>query len=69
MSGQDSFRRFAQQIQRGAGKGGLPGGKGALTGGGLLIALVGGAVLLNASLFNGVLLLFPSGHAASVIAK
>lgn len=54
MNSQESFRRIAEQIQRSAGKGGMPGGRGALTGGGLLVALVGGGLLLNASLFNGV---------------
>lgn len=54
MSGQDAFRKFAQQIQRAGGSGGrIPGGKGAFAGGGLILALIGGGVLLNASLFNG----------------
>lgn len=54
MSGQDAFRKFTQQLQRAGGSGGrIPGGKGAFAGGGLLIALVGGGFLLNASLFNG----------------
>lgn len=56
MSGQEAFRRFAQQLQRasGPGGGGLPGGSGRFfAGSGLLLALVGGGVLLNASLFNG----------------
>ncbi|KDQ62297.1 hypothetical protein JAAARDRAFT_121257 [Jaapia argillacea MUCL 33604] len=53
MSGQDTFRRLAQQLQRGAGGGGgMPGGKGLFAGGGLIIALVAGGVALNASLFN-----------------
>ncbi|KAI0697887.1 band 7 family-domain-containing protein [Cytidiella melzeri] len=52
MSGQDAFRRFAQQVQRAGGSGGrLPSG-GAFAGGGLILALIGGGVLLNASLFN-----------------
>ena len=54
MSGQDAFRRFAQQIQRAGGSGGrMPGGRGAFAGGGLLVALIGGGFFLNASLFNG----------------
>jgi hypothetical protein len=55
MSGpSDPFKRFAQQIQRTTAGGGSPGGRGALAGGGLLIALALGGVALNASLFNGV---------------
>lgn len=57
MNGQEAFRRFTQQLQkagRGAGGGGkLPGGKGFFAGSGLLVALVGGGLALNASLFNG----------------
>lgn len=57
MNGQDAFRRFAQQIQkasRNAGGGGnMPGGKGLFAGGGLVVALIGGGLALNASLFNG----------------
>jgi prohibitin 2 len=49
----DQFRRFAQQIQRRATSGGMPGGRGALAGGGALFALVGGGILLSTSLFNG----------------
>jgi len=55
MSGQDAFRRLAQQLQRAAQQGGgpkIPGGKGFFAGTGLLIALAGGGILLNASLFN-----------------
>jgi prohibitin 2 len=51
--GGDSFRRFAQQVQRTASSGGGGGGRGALAGGGLLIALAVGGVAINASLFNG----------------
>ena len=53
MSGQDAFRRFAQQVQRAGGSGGRMPTGGMFAGGGLLIALVGGGILLNASLFNG----------------
>jgi prohibitin 2 len=53
MSGQDAFRKFAQQLQRAGGSGGRMPSGGAFAGGGLLLALVGGGVLLNASLFNG----------------
>lgn len=55
MNGQEAFRRLAQQIQRassGGGGGGFPSGKGFTAGGGLLLALIGGGVALNASLFN-----------------
>ena len=54
MNGQDAFRRLAQQLQRArqtGGGGGPP--KGVFAGTGLLVALVAGGVLLNASLFNG----------------
>jgi hypothetical protein len=63
MSGQPNWQRLAQQIQRGS-SGGIPGGRGALTGGGLLIALIGGAVALNASLFNGA---YPCGSSDFVV--
>ncbi len=56
MNGQEAFRRLAQQLQR-ANSGGGPripgGGKGLFAGGGLIVTLVGGGLLLNASLFNG----------------
>lgn len=56
MSSQEAFRRFAQQLQRAGGTGGgsgLPGGPGRFfAGSGLLLALFGGGILLNASLFN-----------------
>ncbi|KAI6114299.1 band 7 family-domain-containing protein [Pisolithus sp. B1] len=56
MSSQEAFRRFAQQLQRAGGAGGgsgLPGGPGRFfAGSGLLLALIGGGILLNASLFN-----------------
>ena len=61
MSGQDIFRRFAQQLQAatlrgGPGSrpgGGLPGGNNLFAGTGLLLFLVGGGFALNASLFTG----------------
>jgi hypothetical protein len=56
MNSQEAFRRFAQQVQRagGQGGGGFSGGPGKfLAGGGLLATLIGGGLLLNASLFNG----------------
>ena len=60
MSGQDAFRRFALQLQavsRQGGGGGRGGGAGkAFAGTGLLVALIGGGVVLNASLFNGELI-------------
>lgn len=57
MNGQEAFRRLSQQLQkagRGAGGSGprMP-GKGFFAGSGLLVALVGGGLALNASLFNG----------------
>lgn len=59
MNGQEALRRLAQQLQR-ANSGGGPripgGGKGLFAGGGLVVALVGGGLLLNASLFNGMYL-------------
>lgn len=53
MDGQEAFRRFTNQLRRtsGAGGGGAP--KGFIAGGGLLVSLVAGGFLLNASLFNG----------------
>jgi prohibitin 2 len=57
MSGQDAFKRFVQQLQQ-SGKDGRgfsaprpP--KGSLGATGALLFLVGGGLLLNASLFNG----------------
>ncbi len=53
MDGQEAFRRLARQL-RSAGGGGPGGpGKGVFAGSGLLIALVAGGFVLNASLFNG----------------
>jgi hypothetical protein len=49
---QQTFRRLAQQLQRSGGGGGRP-PPGLIGGTGLLVALVGGGLLLNASLFNG----------------
>lgn len=46
----ESFRKFATQV-RSVGNGGPT--KGFITGSGLLIALVAGGFVLNASLFNG----------------
>lgn len=55
MNSQDAFRRLAQQIQRASGGGGGPRmpSKGFFTGSGLLLALMGGGIALNASMFNG----------------
>ena len=56
MNSQEAWKRLANQLQKAAtsgGRGGVPGGKGAFAGGGLLIALVAGGFVLNASLFNG----------------
>lgn len=56
MNSQEAWKRLANQLQKAAtsgGRGGTPGGKGAFAGGGLLVALIGGGVLLSASLFNG----------------
>ncbi|KAH9841445.1 band 7 family-domain-containing protein [Rhodofomes roseus] len=57
MNSQEAFKRFAQQLQRASqnGPGGgnrLPSGKGFTAGAGLLVALIGGGLALNASLFN-----------------
>ncbi|EIN12731.1 hypothetical protein PUNSTDRAFT_97564 [Punctularia strigosozonata HHB-11173 SS5] len=49
---QQAFRRFAQQLQKSGGGGGGRPPPGLLGGTGLLVALVGGGLLLNASLFN-----------------
>ncbi|KAF9046741.1 band 7 family-domain-containing protein [Panaeolus papilionaceus] len=53
-NGQEAFQRFAKQLRTvGGGKGPLGGGpRGLFAGSGLLIALVGGGLALNASLFN-----------------
>ncbi|KII86748.1 hypothetical protein PLICRDRAFT_164044 [Plicaturopsis crispa FD-325 SS-3] len=54
-NGQEAFRRLTRQLQNATGGNGgrIPGGSGGLfAGGGLLVALVGGGVLLSASLFN-----------------
>jgi prohibitin 2 len=56
MNSQETWKRLANQLQKAAtsgGRGGVPGGKGAFAGGGLLVALVVGGFALNASLFNG----------------
>ncbi|KAF7422409.1 Prohibitin-2, subunit of the prohibitin complex (Phb1p-Phb2p) [Pleurotus ostreatus] len=54
MNGQEAFRRIANQLRNAGGGGPIPGGapKGFFAGGGLLVALIGGGLLLNASLFN-----------------
>jgi len=52
MDGQEAFRRLAKQLKATSG-GPIPGGKGFFAGSGLLVALVGGGLILNASLFNG----------------
>jgi len=51
MDGQEAFRRLAKQLKATSG-GPIPGGKGFFAGSGLLVALVGGGLILNASLFN-----------------
>ena len=53
MNSQEAWKRLANQLQKAGGRGGVPGGKGAFAGGGLLVALVAGGLALNASLFNG----------------
>jgi prohibitin 2 len=55
MNSQEAFRRLANQLRSTSGGGSpLPGGKkGFFAGSGLLIALIGGGLALNASLFNG----------------
>jgi hypothetical protein len=67
MAGREAFQRFAQQVSRQgrvrAGNGGgapssIPPGVGA--GGAALVALIGGGLLLNASLFNGMRILMSS---------
>jgi len=56
MDGQEAFKRLQQQLKRATNQGGggrLPGGPGGLfAGGGLIIALIAGGIVLNASLFN-----------------
>ena len=53
-NGQDAFRSFMKQLDRTRKSGGGgPAPKGLFAGTGLLVALVGGGLLLNASLFNG----------------
>ncbi|EAU86052.2 prohibitin Phb2 [Coprinopsis cinerea okayama7 len=49
-NGQEAFRRIVLQLRSGGG--GKRPGKGAFAGGGLLAAVVGGAVLINSSLYN-----------------
>lgn len=54
-NGQQAFRRLVVQLRSGGGGGGGggPSGKGMFAGGGLLAVLVGGAFVVNSSLFNG----------------
>ncbi|TCD65270.1 prohibitin subunit [Steccherinum ochraceum] len=57
MNGPEAFRRLAQQLQKASQQSGggprIPGGgRGLFAGGGALVALVGGGLLLSASLFN-----------------
>lgn len=59
MAGREAFQRFAQQLTQqtraragGAGGGGGPSGGQALGGVGLL-AVIGGGLLINSSLYNG----------------
>lgn len=70
MNGPDAFRRFAQQLQKASSQGGgpkLPSGKGMFAGGGAIVALIGGGILLNASLFNGALYsFFAKGFCAEI---
>jgi hypothetical protein len=56
MNGQEAFRRLANQLRTTGGGGGGPAPKGLFAGSGLLISLVAGGFLLNASLFNGMCL-------------
>lgn len=56
MNSQEGWKRLTNQLQKAVasgGRGGVPGGRGAFAGGGLLVALVAGGLALNASLFNG----------------
>ena len=53
MDGQEAFRRLANQLRSTSSGGGPLPGKGFFAGSGLLIALIGGGIALNASLFNG----------------
>ena len=64
-SGGEAFAKLAQQLNRarmqaqngGGGSGGggfnVPGGRSAMTGGGLIVALALGGLALNYSLYNG----------------
>ena len=56
MSGEDTFKKFIEQLQQ-SGPGGFKGTprapRGSLGAAGVLFALIGGGLLLNASLFNG----------------
>jgi prohibitin 2 len=57
--GQEALRRIVLQMRSGGGPKGGP-GKGAFAGGGLLAAVIGGAFLINSSLFNGACHIFVS---------
>jgi len=53
MSVNDELQRLAKQLQRFGGSGGRRPPAGAGLGAGVVVALVAGGLLLNASLFNG----------------
>jgi hypothetical protein len=57
-NGQEALRRLQNQLRTVGGGGQNP--KGLFAGGGLVVALVAGGLLLNASLFNGVSCIFLS---------
>ncbi|KAF5339005.1 hypothetical protein D9611_008786 [Ephemerocybe angulata] len=51
-NGQEAFRRLVMQVRNTGGRGGGPGKGGMFAGGGLMVALIGGAFAVNSSLFN-----------------
>jgi hypothetical protein len=53
MSGQDAFKRFLEQLQQSNGGRAPRPPKGTMGAAGVIVALVGGGLLLSASLFNG----------------
>ena len=59
MNGQEAFRRLANQLRSTSGGGSPLPGKGFFAGSGLLIAIIGGGIALNSSLFNGARSNFP----------